>query len=151
MKTVFSTELSCSRNKKRVGFDYLRENAIQIARELQSLKNAKEFDAETSVSTIYIEEGRKAAISTLDIIFRKRFLAIQKNVGQQPTNGVSIPVAIHETLNARKLNVRTLDSRKGISQDPMEKPHIAQVFHIGRNDSFEGRDDSTSYKSTTSF
>ncbi|GAV06231.1 hypothetical protein RvY_16252 [Ramazzottius varieornatus] len=143
------TELSCCRNKKRVGFDYLRENAIQVARELQSLKNAKDFDAETSASTMDL--GRKAAVSTLDIIFRKRFLAIQRNAEQQPATTVAMPMSIHETLNARKLNVRTLDSRRGISQDPMEKPHAAQVFHIGRNDSFEGRDDSTSYRSTTSF
>jgi hypothetical protein len=131
-----------------MGFDYLRENAIQIARELQSLKNARDYDAETNITTI--DQRRKLAVSTLDVVFRKRFLAIQKNAGQASPRETTINMNVNGTTASRKANFRTLDSRQGVSKQPMERPSVVEVFHIGRDDPSNGSERG-SMKSTTSF
>ncbi|OQV22974.1 hypothetical protein BV898_03025 [Hypsibius exemplaris] len=145
-----STQLSCCRSKRNMGFDYLREHAVQIARELQSLKNARDYDTETNITTI--DQRRKHAVSTLDIVFRKRFLAIQKSTVQGAPGEAPVNMNVNGVTAGRKINVsnRTLDSRTGSSKQTLERPSAVEVFHIGRNDPMRSSEHG-SMKSTTSF
>lgn len=145
--TIFSsTELVCCKNRNRVDFDYLRENAIQVAKELQSLKNAQEYDNEASITNI--ELGRKAAVATLDVVFRKRFLAIQR---QTDKSLWKTSVAKDGRKTSKKSRNMAAASKK-VSTDPQSRPHVVQVFHLNRNDNSNGEvDERGSAKSTTSF
>ncbi|XP_055338625.1 chitin synthase chs-2-like [Paramacrobiotus metropolitanus] len=147
-----STSLTCCSGKKRIGFEYLRDNAVQIARELQSLKNTRDFEGDHHV--ISMDPRRKGTVSTLDVVFRKRFAAIQKTSGAAAEPGTAVTTlrgAPSTTRINHRFSKRTLDSKRGSFRETGERPHVIQVFQIARNDPMPEGDTASTAQSTTSF
>ncbi len=137
---------------------------MQIARELQSLKHARDFhdpDNNSATTTLDLVQRHKPGVSTLDIVFRKRFLAMQKNSnGQQPlpqpTGEVTVDMNMNGPTPVRKpaLLNRTLDLRAaggGVNARQPERHQTVEVFHLGRNNDHLEGSERGSMKSTTSF